>query len=91
MVQFPARTRDFPLFQIIKVGSWALPTHCSLGAGRFLTLRQCSSGMKLITHLHQVLRLRMNKALYASSACTETDSKYTKGSSWHTIYEVKNS
>jgi hypothetical protein len=62
MVQFPAGTIDFSLLQILKVSSWALPTYYSMGMGRFLALRQCSSGKKLITLLHLLLRLRMNKA-----------------------------
>jgi hypothetical protein len=61
-VQFQAGAKDFSLLLSGHTGSAVYPTSCPMDTRDF-SQEQNGQGMKLITHFHLVLRLRMLGAL----------------------------
>ena len=61
-VQIPVVTRDFSVLQNVQTKSGAHP-------GRVLSLGWSSCSLKLATHLHLVLRLRMSGTLPLFTTC----------------------
>jgi hypothetical protein len=64
-VQFPAGEKDFSLFHSVQTGSAVHLASYPVGTVYFIR-RQCGRGVKMTTHLHLVLRLKMMKRNFHS-------------------------